>query len=80
MNLFSIFSKKKINWQKEIGSPLVSSLLLYDNLLISCTFNSWITNTNSKSQERNFIYALDINNEGKYRRNSWLARRKCCSY
>lgn len=57
--------KKKINWQKEIGSPLVSSLLLYDNLLISCTFNSWITNTNSKSQERNFIYALDINNEGK---------------
>ena len=57
--------KKKINWQKEIGSPLVSSLLLYDNLLISCTFNSWITNTNSKFQERNFIYALDINNEGK---------------
>ena len=32
-NIFAIdVYKKKINWQKEIGSPLVSSLLLYDNV------------------------------------------------
>ena len=65
--------KKKIIWQKELGSPLVSSLLLYDNLLISCTFNSWITNENSKSHERNVIYALDINNEGKMKWNVQVA-------
>ena len=52
---------KKINWQKDIGSPLVSSLLLYDNLLISCTFNSRILNEDSKPLEKNLIYALDIN-------------------
>lgn len=57
--------KKKINWQKYIGSPLVSSLLLYDNLLISCTFNSWILKEDSKPLENNLIYALDINKEGK---------------
>ena len=57
--------KKKINWQKDMGSPLVSSLLLYDNLLISCTFNSWILNENSKPLEKNLIYALDIDKKGK---------------
>jgi outer membrane protein assembly factor BamB len=61
--------KKKIIWQRELGSPLVSSLLLYDNLLISCTFNSWIINEHSKSHEKNVIYALDINNEGKMKWN-----------
>jgi len=57
--------KKKIIWQKNIQDPLVSSLLLHDNLLISCTFNSWIINQDSKSLEKNLIYALDITKEGK---------------
>ena len=39
--IFSIdVYKKKVKWNKDVNSPLVSSLLLYDNLLISCTFNS----------------------------------------
>jgi outer membrane protein assembly factor BamB len=33
--------------------------------LISCTFNSWIIKKNSKSLNKNLIYALDINKEGK---------------
>jgi outer membrane protein assembly factor BamB len=33
--------------------------------LISCTFNSWIIKENSKSLNKNLIYALDINKEGK---------------
>ena len=55
--------KKKINWQKYIGSPLVSSPLLHKNLLISCTFNTWINN-DSKHRANNLIYALDIKKEG----------------
>jgi outer membrane protein assembly factor BamB len=57
--------KKKIDWKKDMGSPLVSSLLLYDNLLISCTFNSWVINEDSKPLEKNLIYALDINKKGE---------------
>jgi len=64
--IFSIdVYKKKINWEKDVNSPLVSSLLLYDNLLISCTFNSWIIGDNSKSYNKNSIYALDVNKEGE---------------
>lgn len=56
--------KKKINWQKYIGCPLVSSPLLHENLLISCTFNTWILNDDSKHLANNSIHALDINKEG----------------
>ena len=57
--------RKKIIWQKNIEKPFVSSLLLHDNLLISCTFDSWIIKQDSKSLEKNVIYALDITKEGK---------------
>ncbi|MGB9168554.1 MAG: PQQ-binding-like beta-propeller repeat protein [Nitrososphaeraceae archaeon] len=57
--------RKKIVWQKNIENPLVSSLLLHDDLLISCTFNSWIIKQDCKSLEKNLIYALDITKEGK---------------
>ena len=33
--------------------------------MISYTFNSWIIKENSKSLNKNLIYALDINKEGK---------------
>ena len=56
--------KKKIIWQKDTETPFVSSLLLHENLLISCTFNSWIIKQESKTLEKNLIYALDITKEG----------------
>jgi len=53
--------KKEIKWQKYIGSSLVSSPLLHENILIFCTFNTWILNDDSKHPANNSIYALDIN-------------------
>lgn len=57
--------KKKTIWQKTIGIPFVSTPFLHNDLLISCTFNSWINNRDSQFHTTNYIYALDINEEGK---------------
>jgi outer membrane protein assembly factor BamB len=51
--------KRKIKWHHNIGSPIVSSPLILDEMVICATFDSWINNDNS---ENNSIFSLDKNN------------------
>ena len=47
----------KIKWHSNIGSPLVSSPLLYGDLLIGATFDSWVNETSFLG--KNVIFALN---------------------
>jgi hypothetical protein len=38
-------SVKKIKWHLKVGSPLVSSPLLHNGILIAATYDSWIKDT-----------------------------------
>jgi outer membrane protein assembly factor BamB len=51
--------QKQVKWHSNIGSPIVSSPLLHDGLLISATFDSWIKETAFLG--KNLVFALDTN-------------------
>ena len=40
--------KREIKWHYNIGSPIVSSPLILDEMVICATFDSWINNDNLK--------------------------------
>jgi eukaryotic-like serine/threonine-protein kinase len=51
--------QKQVKWHSNIGSPIVSSPLLHDGLLISATFDSWIKETAFLG--KNLVFGLDTN-------------------
>lgn len=50
--------RREIRWHQNIGSPIVSSPLILDNMIVCATFDSWV---NGDSLENNFVYSLDKN-------------------
>jgi outer membrane protein assembly factor BamB len=50
--------KREIKWHHNIGSPIVSSPLILDKMVICATFASWI---NNDASDDNFIFSLDKN-------------------
>jgi eukaryotic-like serine/threonine-protein kinase len=50
--------RRQIRWHQNIGSPIVSSPLILEDMIICATFNSWI---NNDLFENNFVYSLDKN-------------------
>ncbi|MFN2435400.1 MAG: PQQ-binding-like beta-propeller repeat protein, partial [Nitrososphaeraceae archaeon] len=50
--------RREIRWHQNIGSPIVSSPLILDGMIICATFSSWVNNDIS---EENFVYSLDKN-------------------
>lgn len=52
--------QRQIKWHLNLGSSLVSSPLLYGDILICATYDSWIKETNF--MEKNFVFAIDIKN------------------
>jgi outer membrane protein assembly factor BamB len=49
--------RSKIKWHSNIGSPLVSSPLLYGDLLIGATFDSWVNEAGVLG--KNMVFAID---------------------
>ena len=49
--------KKQIKWHLDVASPLVSSPLLHDNILVAATYDSWIKGTSSIG--KNFVFGID---------------------
>jgi outer membrane protein assembly factor BamB len=50
--------RREIRWHQNVGSPIVSSPLIMDNMIVCATFDSWI---NRESLENNFVYSFDKN-------------------
>lgn len=55
--------KRQVNWHVNIGCPMVSSPLLYNDRLISSTFDTWIKET--RFLGKNFVFALDAKTGGQ---------------
>ncbi len=51
--------QRQIKWHSNIGSPIVSTPLIQNNVLITATFDSWIRET--KFLGKNLVLALDAN-------------------
>jgi outer membrane protein assembly factor BamB len=51
--------RREIKWHQNMGSPIVSSPLIMDDMVICATFDSWINNDISES---NFVYSLNKKN------------------
>ena len=66
--IFAIsLAQKRIKWQSDIGSPVVSSPLVHNKMLIVATYDTW--NKDTTSRGKNFVFGIDID-DGK--------RRWCC--
>jgi outer membrane protein assembly factor BamB len=52
--------QRQIKWHLNLGSSLVSSPLLYEDILICATYNSWTKETDFTG--KNFVFAIDIKN------------------
>ena len=50
--------QKQIKWQRDIGSPVVSSPLVHNKTLVAATYDSWIKDITSR--EKNFVFAISI--------------------
>jgi outer membrane protein assembly factor BamB len=50
--------RREIRWHQNIGSPIVSSLLIIDNMVICATFDSWVNGDGSKN---NLVCSFDKN-------------------
>ena len=50
-------SQKQIKWHLNVGSPVVSSPLLYNGTLIAATYDSWIKGT--AFARKNFVLGID---------------------
>jgi outer membrane protein assembly factor BamB len=53
-------SDKKIKWHLNIGSPIVSTPLLHNQILIVATYDSWVKGTSFV--EKNFLFGIDREN------------------
>jgi outer membrane protein assembly factor BamB len=52
-------TQKEVKWHSNITSPIVSSPLFHEGMLISATFDSWIKDTVFLG--KNLVFALDTN-------------------
>ena len=52
-------SEKKIKWHLYVGSPIVSSPLIYNGILVAATYDSWIKDTSFTG--KNFLLGIDSN-------------------
>ena len=52
-------SKKEIKWDLYVGSPIVSSPLIYNGILVAATYDSWIKDTSFTG--KNFLLGIDSN-------------------
>jgi outer membrane protein assembly factor BamB len=52
-------SQKQVKWHSNITSPIVSSPLLHEGLLISATFDSWVNDMAFLG--KNLVFAIDTN-------------------
>jgi eukaryotic-like serine/threonine-protein kinase len=50
-------SEKKIKWHLNVGSPIVSSPLLHNGILVAATYDSWIKGTSFTG--KNFLFGID---------------------
>lgn len=50
-------TEKQIKWHLNIGSPIVSSPLLHNGILVSATYDSWIKETSFTG--KNFLLGID---------------------
>jgi outer membrane protein assembly factor BamB len=50
-------SQKKIKWHLNVGSPIVSSPLLHNGILVAATYDSWIKGTSFTG--KNFLFGID---------------------
>lgn len=55
-------SKKQIKWHLNVGSPLVSSPLLHNSILVAATYDSWIKDASFTG--KNFVLGMNID-DGK---------------
>jgi outer membrane protein assembly factor BamB len=52
-------SEKEIKWHLNVGSPIVSSPLIYNGILVAATCDSWIKDTSFTG--KNFLLGIDSN-------------------
>ncbi|MGB8934084.1 MAG: PQQ-binding-like beta-propeller repeat protein, partial [Candidatus Nitrosopolaris sp.] len=52
-------SEKEIKWHLNVVSPIVSSPLLYNNILVAATYDTWIKDTSFTG--KNFLLGIDSN-------------------
>jgi outer membrane protein assembly factor BamB len=52
-------SEKEIRWHLYVGSPIVSSPLIYNGILVAATYDSWIKDTSFTG--KNFVLGIDSN-------------------
>jgi outer membrane protein assembly factor BamB len=52
-------SEKEIKWHLYVGSPIVSSPLIYNGILVAATYDSWIKDTSFTG--KNFLLGIDSN-------------------
>lgn len=50
--------RREVRWHQNIGSPVVSSLLIIDNMVVCATFDSWVK---SDGSENNLVCSFDKN-------------------
>jgi outer membrane protein assembly factor BamB len=50
-------SEKQIKWHLNVGSPIVSSPLLHNGILVAATYSSWIKDTSFAG--KNFLFGID---------------------
>lgn len=49
--------QRQIKWHLNVGSPLVSSLLVHNGILVAATYDSWIKDTSFTG--KNFMLGID---------------------
>ena len=54
--------EKQIKWHLNVGSPLVSSPLLHNSILVAATYDSWIKDASFTG--KNFVLGMNID-DGK---------------
>jgi outer membrane protein assembly factor BamB len=50
--------QKRIKWHLDIGSPLVSSPLVHNSILVAATYDSWIKDMSYRG--KNFVFGVNI--------------------
>jgi outer membrane protein assembly factor BamB len=50
--------KKRIKWQRDVGSSVVSSPLIHNKILVAATYDSWFKPITSR--RKNFVFGINI--------------------
>jgi len=52
--------QKRIKWQRDVGSPVVSSPLVNSRILVAATYDSWTKDVTSRG--KNFVFGINVEN------------------